>query len=314
MNSFAKRLGSALIVVWLTVSLAFAAQALLPTDPARAIAGPQARPADVALIRHQLRLDRPFLAQYSSYLLQLAKGDLGTSYQRRRPVVAIIRRRAPATLMLGLAALVIEILFGTIAGTVAAVWRKTTIDRATIAVTLLGVSSPTFVTGLLLQYWVGFRLRWLPLDSMGESSWELVKSLLLPATTLGVFGAAFYARIVRDEMVKILQQPYMRTARAKGLSPARRVVIHGLRNAAMPLITMFGMDLGTIIGGAVVTEQVFRWPGLGALAVEAVLARDTPIIMGLVVVSTLSVVTATIVVDLLYVLLDPTIRRARVTQ
>lgn len=303
-----RRLGASIVVVWAVLTLTFLVQHTLPSDPARAMAGPQARPADVAKIRIQLGLDRPLLVQYGEYMGRLVRGDLGKSYQRRQPVVDILKQRIPNTAMLAGAAIVLQVLLGSVAGIVAALRRGRWLDHATISLTLLGISAPTFVTALLLQYWFAYRLQLLPFDGYGLTFAEQMRSMVLPALTLGLFGAAFYARYVRDEMIGILDQDYMRTARAKGLEPWRVVVVHGLRNALVPLLTIVGLDLGAMMGGAIVTESIFRWPGIGALSVDAALARDGPVIMGIVLVTSVAIVVANLLVDVLYAVLDPRIR------
>ena len=201
-------------------------------------------------------------------------------------------------------------MIGVTAGVVAATKKRKTADRVAVGLSLLGVSAPTFVIGLLLQWLFAFKLRLFPIDGYGETPAEHAASLVLPAITLGVFGAAYYTRIVRDEMIGELSHDYVRTARAKGLSKASVVVRHALRNALMPIVTIFGLEVGTLVGGAIVTESVFRWPGIGSLSVNAMLDRDGPLIMGCVVVTSAAVVLSNLAVDLAYALLDPRIRRA----
>lgn len=329
----ALRLAWALFVVWATVSLAFLVNHTLPSDPARMIAGQQAPPAAVARIRLELGLDRPLRVQYGRFLHRLvhfgpsaitpgdavhatcaAAGplhvDLGRSYQQRRPVVTILAERTPRTLLLALTAAIVQALIGVTAGVVAAANRRRAGDRIAVGLSLLGVSAPTFVIGLVLQWVLAFKLRLLPINGFGDTVAEHAAALVLPAATLGVFGAAYYTRIVRGEMIGELSQDYIRTARAKGLSPAAVVVRHALRNAMVPIVTIFGLEVGTLVGGAIVTESVFRWPGLGSLSVDAMLDRDGPLIMGCVVVTSSVVVLSTLAVDLAYVVLDPRVRRA----
>lgn len=333
MRRLGARLAWAVFVVWATLTLAFVVESTLPSDPARMITGPQARPQDVERLRKELGLDRPLYVQYTRFLGRLVhRGlasdagtakehancaavplgfhvDLGRSYEQRRPVIAIVSERVPRTLMLACAATLVQILLGVTAGTLAASKRKTFLDDVTVAGSLLGVSAPTFVTGLLLQWLLAFRLRLLPLDGYGETAGEHLASVVLPALTLGIFGAAYYTRIVRDEMVSQLGQDYVRTAKAKGLSNVGVVLRHALRNALMPIVTIFGMEFGALMSGAIVTEQIFRWPGLGSLSVNAMLDRDGPVIMGCVIVTALAVVTMTILVDFVYLLVDPRVRR-----
>jgi peptide/nickel transport system permease protein len=323
------RLGWALFTVWAVVTLAFFINQTLPADPARAVAGPQARPADVARIRVQLGLDRPIWTQYRIFLGRLVHVapadpktrdhtscetigplhvDLGTSYQMRRPVAAVILERFPRTFALAIAAVLVEVVIGLVLGVVAAVKRNTAWDRGAVAATLVGISAPTFLIGILLQYVFGYRLRWLPLDGFGRTFAEHAASIVLPALTLGLAGAAYYTRLVRDDMIDLLKQDFVRTARAKGVSPTGVVVKHALRNALLPLVTVMGLDLGTLIGGAIVTEKLFRWPGLGQLSVDSVFDRDAPIILGTVIVASTAIVLSNLLVDLSYAVLDPRTR------
>lgn len=304
-----RRLASSLFVLWAVVTLTFLVNHALPSDPARMIAGQQAPPAAVAKIRTELGLDRPLYVQYGNFLGRLARFDLGRSYQQRRPVTTILAERLPRTLLLAGAAALVQAGLGVTAGALAASKRRRPFDHLAVGASLLGISAPTFLLGLLLQWVLAYRLRLLPLDGYGETPGEHLASLVLPAMTLGLFGAAFYTRLVRDELIVELGQDYVRTARAKGLSEGRVLVGHALRNALLPVVTVFGLEIGTLAGGAVVTETVFRWPGLGSLSATALLDRDGPLVMGCVLVTATIIVTANLVVDLLYGVLDPRIRR-----
>lgn len=327
MRRLLERLGASLFVIWAVLSLTFVINYALPADPARTIAGPQARPADVLHIRKQLGLDRPLGVQYLMYFRRLvhleSAGehrscasvgplhlDLGVSYQRRHmPVVRLIGERLPRTVQLAVAAVFLQVLLGTIVGTYAALRRGRWTDRMAIVLTLFGISAPTFLTGLVLQYWLAYRFRLLPIDGYGTTTAAHLRSLVLPAVTLGLFGASFYARFVRDELIGVLNEDFIRTAIAKGLPRWRVIIVHALRNALMPLTTVVGMDLGALVGGAIVTEKLFRWPGLGSLSVDAVMARDGPVIMGIVLLTSVAMVVANVCVDGLYALLDPRVRR-----
>ena len=327
----ARRLVWAVFVVWATVTLAFLVNYALPSDPARMVAGPQARPQDVARIRVDLGLDRPLAVQYTRFLGRLLHVgpsdadptkehatcatvvwrfhvDLGKSYQQRRPVVTILAERLPRTLMLGLAAALVQVVFGVTAGVIAAARKRTCIDHLTVSASLLGISAPTFVIGLFFQWLFAYQWRLLPLDGYGETLREHLTSVVLPALTLGVFGAAYYTRMVRDEMIGQLGQDYVRTARAKGLSGPAVVIRHALRNALMPIVTILGLEVGTLVGGAIVTESIFRWPGIGSLSVTAMLDRDGPLVMGCVIITAATVVLSTIAVDFAYGILDPRAR------
>ncbi len=332
-----RRAGWSFFVVWAVVSLAFALNNLLPGDPARMVAGVQAGPTDVARIRDQLGIDQPPLVQYGRFWRRLAhlgprdldpRGDpahancvailplgrfavhvdLGKSYLRRQPVVDLLAERLPRTLALALAGLTLQLLFGVATGVLAAARRGTWFDRILVTTSLLGVSVPTFLIALVLQIFLARTLRWLPLDGFGKTFPEHVRCLVLPALTLGVYGAAYYTRIVRDEMSNLMAQDWIRTARAKGASRARVLLRHALRNALVPIVTSAGLDFGVLMGGAVVTETVFRWPGIGFLAVNAVLNRDGPIILGCVIVSAVAVTFSSLLVDAIHVRLDPRMR------
>ncbi len=332
-----RRLAWSVLVVWAAVSLAFALNVLLPGDPARMVAGPQARPADVARIRAQLGLDRSPLVQYARFwgrLVHFAPVDaapadhdgcvtvaraggsalhvsLGKSFQLRRPVIEVLVERVPRTFALALAAIALQIALGAASGTFAALRRGSWLDRFVVGTSLLGVSAPTFLIALALQYVFSRRLRWLPLDGFGATPAEHVRCIVLPALTLGLYGAAYYTRLIRDELIVALGQDWVRTARAKGLAPWRVVAAHGLRNAAIPVATALALDFGALMGGAVITETVFRWPGIGALSVRAMLDRDGPVVCGCVVVTAVAVVAANLAVDLAYAWLDPRVTDPR---
>jgi peptide/nickel transport system permease protein len=300
-----------IVVVWATVSLTFLVNHALPSDPARMIAGQQAPPAAVARIRKDLGLDKPLYVQYGIFLNKVVHLDLGKSYQQRRPVTTILAERAPRTLLLAFGAALVQAIIGVTAGIVAAANKKRRIDQLTVAASLLGVSAPTFLIGLGLQWLLAVKLRIFPIDGYGETNGDHLACLVLPAVTLGVFGAAYYTRIVRDEMIGELSQDYIRTARAKGLSRHAVLLRHALRNALVPIITIFGLEAGTLVGGAIVTETVFRWPGIGSLSVDAMLDRDGPLIMGCVIITSSVVVLSTLLVDIAYSLLDPRLRASR---
>jgi peptide/nickel transport system permease protein len=334
-----RRLGFSAFVVWAVVSIAFVVNNLLPGDPARMVTGAQARPADVARVRTQLGLDEPPLVQYARFWKRLvhvgpravgAKADpvhascasilplgssavhldFGKSFQKRAAVVDLVATRLPRTFALALAGMLVQLLLGLGTGVLAAARRGSWLDRFLVGTSLLGISAPTFLIALALQYLFARGLGWLPLDGFGATFAEHARCIVLPALTLGVYGAAYYTRLVRDEMAVLLQQDWVRTARAKGLPGWRVVLSHGLRNALVPVVTAVGIDFGALMGGAVVTETVFRWPGLGELSVKALLDRDGPIILGCVVVTSVFIVAANVAVDVLYGRLDPRVRRS----
>jgi peptide/nickel transport system permease protein len=335
MKRLVSRLGWGLFVVWCVVSITFVVENLLPGDPARMVAGAQARPADLARIRERLGLGRPLPAQYERFWTRLVhvgpkavdregEGwhsscavlvplggaraihvDFGKSFQMSQPVVDIIATRLPRTFALALAAMALQLLLGVGTGVLAALRRGSWIDRLLVGTSLLGVSAPTFLIAFGLQLVFARELRWLPLDGYGIGWPEHARCMVLPALTLGVYGAAYYTRLVRDEMSVLIQRDWVRTARAKGLSSWRIVVRHALRNALVPIVTAVGLDFGALMGGAIVTETVFRWPGLGELSVRAMLNRDGPVIAACVIVTSVAVVASSVVVDLVYGWLDP---------
>jgi peptide/nickel transport system permease protein len=336
----ARRIGWSVAVVWVVVSLTFAINELLPGDPARMVAGLQARPADVARIREQLGLGRPPFVRYALFLRRLVHVgprttagasdpkhgtcavvlgvgdvglhlDLGKSFQMRKPVVDVVAERLPRTFALAAAAVFVQLLLGVATGTIAAALRGTRWDRFLVSASLLGISLPTYLLALLLQAMFARQLRILPLDGYGQSFAEHARCIVLPAVTLGIFGAAYYTRLVRDEMAALLRRDWVRTARAKGANAFRVVTVHALRNATPPVLTAVALDFGALLGGAIVTESVFRWPGLGELSVRATLDRDGPVLMACVLVASFAVVVTNLLVDLAYARLDPRITDPR---
>lgn len=335
-----RRLGFSVAVIWTVVSLTFLLNDLVPGDPARMAAGPQATPADVARIGHTLGLDRPAPVRYALFwerllhvgpralgrdgtdehstcavLVPLGRWsvhlDLGKSFQMQQPVVDVVAARLPRTLALALAGLLVQLVLGVASGMFAAARRDSWLDRALVSTSLLGVSAPTFLIALALQYVLSYRLRLLPLDGFGSSPLEHARCLVLPALTLGIYGAAYYTRLVRDELVGLLASPWVRTARAKGVPAWRVVVVHALRSGLVPVVTALGLDFGSLLGGAIVTETVFRWPGLGELSVKATLNRDGPVIAACVIVTSVAVVTANWLADLAAARLDPRVNAGR---
>jgi peptide/nickel transport system permease protein len=226
-------------------------------------------------------------------------------------VVDLVATRLPRTLALALAGMLLQLVLGLGTGVMAATRRGSWLDGLLVGSSLLGISAPTFLSALLLQYVFARGLGWLPVDGFGTTLGEHARCLVLPALTLAMYGAAYYTRLVRDEMVVLLQQDWVRTARAKGLSPARVVLRHALRNALVPVVTAIGLDFGALMGGAVVTETVFRWPGLGELSVKALLDRDGPVILACVIASSVMIVGANVLVDAVYARLDPRIGHSR---
>jgi peptide/nickel transport system permease protein len=278
----------------------------LPADPARMYAGPSATAETVDRIRHELGLDRPLLVQYTTYVGNALRGDLGFSYRKQIAVTELIRNRLPYTFALILAGIFVELVIGLPVGIVSAVSRGRLADRLGMFVALLGISAPPFWLGLLLLYWLGFRFPIFPLGGAGSPA-----HLVLPAITAGLGGAAWYARMMRSSMLDILSADYVRTARAKGRSMFMVVLRHALPNALNPIITMAGMDIPWFIGGVVLVERVFNWPGVGRMAVEAIETVDVPLILGTVIVTACIVVLSGILIDVVQGLVDPRIRHSR---
>ncbi len=297
------RLGQAVLVLLGIVFLTFFLAFIVPADPARMIAGQSATVETVQRIRHELGLDQPLGAQFWRYLRQVARGDLGRSYAQKVEVAALLRSRFPATVQLMAAGILCELLIGLPAGILAAVRRDTWLDRSVMVGAFLGVSAPQFAVGLLLLYLVAFRFALLPLGGYGS-----LAHVILPALTLGIAGGGWYARVMRSAMVEVLSQDFVRTARAKGLPPAQVVSRHALKNAVLPIVTMVGLDFGTFMGGVVVVESVFGWPGIGQLAWQAIQIVDIPVILGVVIFSAIAIVTGNVLADLAYPWLDPKIR------
>jgi peptide/nickel transport system permease protein len=235
--------------------------------------------------------------------------DLGFSLWYRKPVVDVLAEKIPPSARLALAAVVAQLVLGLALGLTAAARRGTAWDDLATGTALIGISAPTFVVGLVLQYVLAYKWRLLPLDGYGTTEAEHLRSVVLPALTLGVFGSALYARLLREHLSELLARDFVRTARAKGASFGRVLVVHALRNALLPVTTIVALELGTLVGGAVVAERLFRWPGVGQLAVEGLLNRDAPVVFGTVLFAAAAVVVATLVLDVVHALLDPRLAR-----
>ena len=276
---------------------------LIPADPVRMIAGRSATPETVASIRAQLGLDQPIPVQYGRYLGNLIQGDLGRSYVQKAEVSQLIASRLPATLQLMAAAIFFQLLIGLPAGIYAATRRDRVSDKAVMIASFIGVSAPQFVVGLLLIYFFAHLLGLFPLGGYGTFA-----HVVLPAMTLGITIAGWYSRMSRSSMVETLRQDYIRTARAKGLSEWRVVLVHGLRNAVLPIIAMIGIDIGLYMQGVVVVEAVFGWPGIGQLAWLAIQRVDIPIIMGVTLVAAVGIVVGNLLADIATSFVDPRVR------
>jgi peptide/nickel transport system permease protein len=284
---------------------------IAPGDPAAVIAGDQATPADVERIRQSLGLDRPFLIRFGEWCWQILHGDLGTSIFTNLPVANLIAQRIEPTLSLMAVTLVFAVCIAVPMGVVAAWKAGTWIDRAIMAFAVLGFSVPVFVVGYLLAYIFALQLDWLPVQGytpLSNGLWPWLENLILPAVALGSVYVALIARITRAAMLEVLQQDYIRTARAKGMGQTDLLFVHALKNAAVPIVTVIGIGIALLIGGAVVTETVFAIPGVGRLTVDAILRRDYPVIQGIVLLFSFIYVLVNLVIDLLYTVLDPRIR------
>jgi peptide/nickel transport system permease protein len=312
MRSYVARRLLATIPVMAVVALfVFSLLYLAPGDPATIIAGDQATPADVARIRESLGLDRPFLVQFSEWAWRILRGDLGTSIFTNLPVTALIAQRIEPTLSLLSVTLVLAIGIAVPLGVVAAWKAGSLIDRLIMVFAVFGFSVPVFVIAYLLAYVFALELDWLPVQGytpISQGFWPWLQNLILPAIALGAVYIALIARITRASMLEVLQQDYIKTARAKGIGEGGVLFLHALKNAAVPIVTVIGIGVAVLIGGAVVTESVFVIPGLGRLTVDSILRRDYPVIQGLVLVFSFTYVIVNLCIDLLYTLLDPRIR------
>ena len=297
------RLMSAGIVVLGVACLVFALIHLVPGDPVEVMLGDSARPADREQLRRALGLDQPLATQLGRYLGNLARLDPGTSLHSKRPIADILAERVPATVELAVASLLVAIAIALPLGIMAAVRRGSAWDHGAMGLAMVGVSIPNFVMGPVLILAFSVWLGWLPV-----SGHESTGSLVLPALTLGTALAAILSRMTRSSLLEVLGEEYIRTARAKGLGEVRVVVGHAMQNALLPLVTVLGLQLGTLLGGAVITEIVFSWPGIGQLTIEAIQRRDYPVLQACVLVISLAYVAVNTLTDILYVVIDPRIR------
>lgn len=298
-----RRILSMIVVIYFIFTITFVLAYLVPANPARAVAGPRASQETIAQIREDLGLDDPLHVQYVRYLNRVLHGDLGTSYRQRLEVSDVLLRRLPATAKLAVSGIIVQLMLGLPVGVISAIWQRSVWDRSAMLFALFGVSAPTFWLGIVLLYLFAFRIPIFPLGGAG-GLWHLV----LPAFTLGVTGAAWYARMLRSSMLDVLSEDYIRTARAKGLRERAVLIRHALRNAIQPIVTMIGMDMGYYLGGLVIIEMVFSWPGVGYEMWNAITNLDLPIIMGTITLAAVAIVIMNFIVDLLYAVLDPRVR------
>ncbi len=305
-----RRILTALLVLFSVSTLVFALIHLLPGDPTATILGTEANPQTRAALRHQLNLDRPLFVQYGDWWWRLAHGDLGRSVSVRQPVGDLILSRLPATIPLALLSMLFALLIAVPAGVLSALKRNTWIDAAVSVCAFAGLSVPGFWLGILLILAFSLRFRWLPpggYTSIAVDPLGGIRHLILPAIALGATFAASITRMVRSSMLEVLGRDYVRTARAKGVAERTVILTHALRNALIPAVTIIGVQVGTLLSGALIIEEVFALPGLGRLTVHAVLDRDFPLLQGCILVIASIFVVANLVTDFLYVALDPRI-------
>jgi peptide/nickel transport system permease protein len=306
-----RRLLATIPVMAVVAVFVFLLLRLAPGDPAALIAGDDANSAAIETIRQQLGLDRPIWEQFILWLGNILRGDLGTSIFSNLPVSTLILQRLEPTLMLMVATLVVAISFAIPLGVLAAWKARTIVDRAVMLFAVLGFAIPVFLAGYVLMYVFSIQLRWLPVQGyrpLSQGLWPSIQSLILPAIALGTTYIALIARITRASMLEVLSQDYIRTANAKGLATGRVLLLHALKNASVPIVTVIGIGIALLISGVVITETVFNIPGLGRLTVDAVLKRDYPIVQGLILVFAGTKVIINLLIDLSYAFLDPRIR------
>jgi peptide/nickel transport system permease protein len=311
LRNVALRLLQAIPVILMVAVLAFLLMHMLPGDPAVVIAGPDATAEAVDRLRHQLGLDRPLWLQLASWLGNLARGDFGQSLMLNQGVFSAVLERLPVTLSLAFVAFLITIPIGVVLGVTAAYYRNSWVDSAVMGIALIGVSIPSFWIAIISVVFFSVELRWLPSSgyeplSQGVAPW--LRSLLQPAVILALFQIGYLARMTRSSMLDVLDQDYIRTARAKGLNEWSTVSKHAFRNSLMSVVTVSGIILSLLIGGSVVIEQVFALPGIGRLVVQGIMARDYPLIQGTMLLLGFAFVLVNVVVDLTYQLVDPRVR------
>lgn len=302
MGVLLRRLVLVIPVVWAVVTLVFLLLHLVPGDPVLAFLGETATPEQVAEMRHRFGLDRPLLEQYVTYWRHVVRGDLGVTFVDRRPVAEKILSRYPATLQLAVAALLVAVTIAIPLGVTAARHHGGVRDAAASLLALVGIALPNFALGPLLILLFSVKLAWLPPSGFGEPA-----HLILPAFTLGAALAAILTRLVRTSVLEELRQEYVKTARAKGLDERTVIYRHVLRNGLIPVVTIVGLQFGVLLGGAIITERIFNWPGIGTLTIEAIAARDYPLVQGCLLVIALTYIVVNTATDFLYRVLDPRI-------
>ena len=292
-------------VVWGVVTVVFILMAVVPGDPARIMMGQRGDPDTLLRIRQDLGLDLPLTKQYTKFIGELLRGDLGMSYRSNQPVAQAIGERFSATLRLSLWAMLLAISIGLVAGVISAAKQYSAFDYTAMIIAISGVSAPVFWVGLLLLLVFAYGLGWVPGVGEGDGSWRY---LILPVIALGIRPAALIARLTRSCMLEVLNQDYIRTARSKGVNETMVVTKHALKNAMIPVVTIIGTQVSELLSGAVLTETIFAWPGIGRLAVEALINRDFPMIRGTVIVMAITFLIANLLVDISYAFIDPRVR------
>ena len=302
-NYLIKRLLLTIPVLLGVATLVFALIHFIPGDPAQAMLGEGASQEDIAQLRVRLGLDRPLVVQYGAFLRGAVRGDLGRSLRNDQPVARQIVERMPATAQLAFASMAVAVLFALPLGIIAAVWRGTAIDFAAMTLSLVGISIPNFWLGPLMAIVFAVQLGWLPVGGSGT-----LAHLVLPSVTLGAALAAILARMTRASLLEELQEPYVLAARAKGVSRSRAVLHHAFRNSLIPIVTILGLQFGVVLTGAVITETIFAWPGIGRLLIQSIGFRDYPTVQGCVLLIAVTYVGVNLITDLTYGFLDPRIR------
>ncbi|TFG82594.1 MAG: ABC transporter permease [Erysipelotrichales bacterium] len=304
-----KRIGLMILLLFGVSFIIFASLYLAPGDPAQLVAGANATPEDVARMRVFLGLDKPFFVQYGIYLKNLLMGNFGTSLVTRQPVLQEILVRLPNTLNLAVASMIVACLFGIPAGIIAAIYKDTWIDSLMTTTSLAGISIPNFWLGSMLILLFSVTLRWLPTGGMTEPFWTALgfKQAILPAIALGGAVGASFMRVGRSSMLDVLQSDYIRTARSKGLKESNIILVHALRNALIPIITIFGTSFGGLLGGAIVTEQVFVVNGIGTYLISSISMRNYPAVQSTVLFIAAFFIIVNLLVDIVYVIIDPRI-------
>ena len=312
MTAYIVRRLLATIPVMIVVALfVFLLLHLTPGDPAAVIAGDDASPADIEGVRRKLGLDRPIWEQLGIYVMNLLRGDLGTSIFSNLPVMTLVKQRLEPSLVLAVSTLVVAITVAIPMGVIAAWKARTLVDRVVMGFSVLGFAVPVFLVGYLLIYVFAIELRWLPVQGykpLSQGVWQTLRSITLPAIALGMVYTALIARITRASMLEVLSEDYIRTARAKGVATPGVLLHHALKNAAVPIVTVIGIGLTLLISGVVLTETVFNIPGLGRLTVDAILKRDYPIVQGLIILFAAVKVLVNLLIDISYTFFDPRIR------